>query len=185
MKNKNTENEGEENRNISIIKDADGNKIVMINDIRFKGKRRVDWEDVKDYLKQFVGEVYRIADTADIVYIGGDLPDEYSGSIYTKKLKGTLAKAKANAAQGLDKLVEIGTNKMFEDNRKGKHSRNAKYGWYRYDTRFGLPIYNDEGELERYNIFKGRLLVRHSANGKMYLYDIVEIKKETSKSCQA
>jgi hypothetical protein len=36
-----------------------------------------------------------------IVYIGTKLPGEYSGSVYTKKLKGVVAKAKANAAQGI------------------------------------------------------------------------------------
>ena len=174
-----------EKRNISVIKDADGNKIVMINDIRFKGKRRVNWDDVKEYLKEFVGDVYSVAETEDIIYIGGDLPDEYAGSIYTKRLKGTLAKAKANATQGLDKLIEIGTSKKYESNRKNKHSRNAKYGWYRYKTRFGLPVYGEEGEVERYNIFTALLLIRHANDNKMYLYDILNIKKETSKSCQA
>ena len=30
--------------------------------------------------------------------------------------------------------------------------RDAKYGWYRYDVRFAIPVYSDAGELERYNI---------------------------------
>lgn len=30
---------GKKTRNVFVIKDADGNNIVMINDIRFKGKR--------------------------------------------------------------------------------------------------------------------------------------------------
>lgn len=29
-----------ENRNVNIITDADGKKLILINDIRFKGKRR-------------------------------------------------------------------------------------------------------------------------------------------------
>ena len=37
------------NRNISVITDADNKKIVFINDIRFKGKRKVNWEEVKEY----------------------------------------------------------------------------------------------------------------------------------------
>lgn len=57
----------------------------------------------------------------------------------------------------------------------------AKYGWYRYDTRFGIPVYNENGDLERYNIFAARLLIRCDEDGKLYLYDIVRIKKETSK----
>ena len=32
-----------------------------------------------------------------------------------------------------------------------------------------------------YNIFKGRLVIRHAQDGKLYLYDILRIKKETSK----
>ena len=31
-----------------------------------------------------------------------------------------------------------------------------------------------------YNIYKAVLIVRHSANNKLYLYDIMNIKKETS-----
>jgi hypothetical protein len=81
-----------ENRNVNIITDADGKKLVLINDIRFKGKRQIDWDDV----------------------------------------------------------------------------------------RFALPVY-DENVLVRYNIFHARLLINHAENGKKYLYDILAVKKETSK----
>ena len=172
-------------RNVSIIHDAEGNKIVLINDIIFKGKRSVEWADVEKYLRQYVGEFYQIADTKDIIYIGTDLPDEYAGSNYTKHIKGNAAKAKANAAQAIPEMIEIATSKVYEENKKNKHSRHAKNGWYRYDTRFALPVYQDNGELDRYNVFSARLLIRHASSGKMYLYDVLEIKKETSKSCQA
>lgn len=62
-------------RNVNIIRDVNGNKIVLINDIIFKGKRSVNWDDVKNYLETYVGEFYEIADTKDIVYIGKELPD--------------------------------------------------------------------------------------------------------------
>ena len=174
----------ENHRNISVIKDADDNKIVVINDNVFKGKQ-IQWEDVEDYLRQYVGDVYSIAEDKEMIYIGAELPGEYTGSVYTKSLKGANAKAKANAAQVLPEMIEIATNGVFESNRKAKHGRNAKNGWYRYDTKFAVPVFNDVGELAYYNIFKGRLLIRHSSNGRKYLYDILEIKKETSKSCQA
>ena len=45
----------------------------------------------------------------DIVYIGNDFPDEYAGSNDTARLQGTLAKAKANATQGLPELIQIAT----------------------------------------------------------------------------
>lgn len=171
-------------RNVSVIQDADGNKIVVINDIVFKGKRSIQWEDVEEYLKRYVGDIYSIAEDNEIIYIGSELPSEYAGSVYTKKLKGTAAKAKANAAQAIPEMIEIASNGIFEDNRKPKHGRDAKNGWYRYDTRFALPVYGDDGNVERYNIFRGRILIRYASSGKKYLYDILEIKKETGKSCQ-
>ena len=171
-------------RNVSVIQDIDRNNIVMINDIVFKGKRSVEWAYAERYLRQYVGDFYQIAETEDIIYIGTDRPDEYSGSNYTKHIKGTIAKAKANAAQAIPEMIEIATSKTFEDNKKNKHSRHAKNGWYRYDTRFALPVYDENGEVERYNVFSARLLIRHASSGKMYLYDVLEIKKETSKSCQ-
>ena len=42
-------------RNVEIITDNKGKKLVRINEIRFKGKRSVDWDDVKGYLEEFVG----------------------------------------------------------------------------------------------------------------------------------
>ena len=185
VKNMESGDDSDTKRNVSIIHDAEGNKIVLINDIIFKGKRSVEWADVEKYLRQYVGEFYQIADTKDIIYIGTDLPDEYAGSNYTKHIKGTVAKAKANAAQAIPEMIEIATSKVYEENKKNKHSRHAKNGWYRYDTRFALPVYQDNGELDRYNVFSARLLIRHASSGKMYLYDVLEIKKETSKSCQA
>ena len=178
------ENNFKNQRNVSVIQDVDGNNIVIINDIIFKGKRSVDWSDVEKYLRQYVGDFYQIAETGEVVFIGTDLPDEYIGSNYTKHLKGTVAKAKANAAQGIPEMIEIATSKVGEENKKSKHSRHAKNGWYRYDTRFALPVYAESGEIERYNVFTARLLIRHASSGKKYLYDILEIKKETSKSCQ-
>lgn len=169
-------------RNVSVIKDADGNNIVLINDIRFKGKRKIDWDDVKEYLAEYVGELYSIADSKDIIYIGKDLPDEYTGSKYTYSLKGTLAKAKANAAQGIPEIIEIARNRSFNENKDKKHIRDAKYGWYRYDSRFALPVYDNEEQLSRYNVFHVSILIRHSVDGKMYLYDFLDIKKETSNS---
>ena len=170
---------------VSIIHDADNNKIALINDVVFKGRTSIKWDDVENYLKNYVGECYSIAEDNEIVYIGADLPSEYSGSVYTKRLKGANAKAKANAAQSIPEMIEIATNATFEVNRKEKHKRSAQKGWYRYDTRFAIPIYNETGEIDRYNVYFCRLLIRHASSGKKYLYDITEIKKETGKSCQA
>lgn len=121
------------NRNVSIVKDTDGKKIVVIHDIVFKGKRQIKWEEVEEYLKQYIGEFY-----------------------------------------------EIAVKKRFKKNLVEKHKNNAKYGWYRYDSRFAIPVYEEGGEIERYNVFHVEMLIRHDINGKHYLYDLVNIKKEPS-----
>lgn len=124
-------------KKINVISDLEGNEIIIINDIRFKGKRRIDWEN------------------------------------------GTNAKAKANATQGIPMLIQCATNRRWQENYKSKHNVDAKFGWYRFTTRFALPVYNsNSGELERWNIFRIEMLIRHAADGNLYLYDMVNIKKK-------
>ena len=38
-------------RNVSVIQDLHGNNIVIINDIIFKGRQAIEWDDVEKYLK--------------------------------------------------------------------------------------------------------------------------------------
>ena len=164
----------------SVINDVNGQKIVVINDVRFKGKRKIDWNEVEEYLKKYIGKFYEITEYADKIYIGNDFPDEFSSSEYTRKLKGTLAKAKANMSQGIPELISIATNRSHNKDFNQKHKQSAVNGWYRYDIRFALPVFNEKEEIQSYNVFRARLLVRLASNGKMYLYDVVNIKKETS-----
>ncbi len=161
---------------INIIEDLDGKKIVIIHDIRFKGKRKIKWEEVEVYLKEYVGKYYEIEETAEKIYIGKDFPNEFSNSNDSIRLNGTAAKAKANATQGIKSLIEVATNKRYQENMKSKHKVDAKNGWYRYTSYFGLPVYSEQAVI-RYNIFRIEMLVRHSSDGKMYLYDMVNIKK--------
>ena len=39
-------------------------------------------------------------------------------------------------------------------------------------------MYDTDGEIERFNVFRVRMIVNHAANGKKYLYDMINIKKE-------
>lgn len=167
-------------RKATIIADLDNHKIVMLSDIIFKGKRKITWSNVEEFLKQYKGKCYEIEEYSEKVYIGRDFYDEYTGSNDTARLKGGLAKAKANAALGIPELIRIANNKRYKENFAKKHKSDAKYGWYRYETRFALPVYAEGGNVERYNVFHIDLLVRHDADGKLYLYDMVNIKKETS-----
>ena len=107
-----------ENRNVNIITDADGKKLVLINDIRFKAKVRDDWKIVEEYLKEYIGKFYEIEETSDKIYISSDFPDEYANSESRIALKGAAAKAKANAAQAVPELIRIAANPKHEENRK-------------------------------------------------------------------
>jgi hypothetical protein len=86
--------------------------------------------------------------------------------------------AEANSSGIIKEMIEIATNKTYAENYAQKHNTDAKFGWYRYDTRFAVPVYDDVGALVRYNVFKSRILVRHAKDGKRYLYDILRTKKK-------
>ena len=169
------------NNAVSIITDLDGSKIVLINDICFRSRRSIDWKEVEQYLKKLIGEGFEIEETSEKIYIGSDFPDEFSHSNDTKRLKGANMKAKANITPAIGELIQIATNKTEYPDFNNKHGAKAKFGWYRYNTMFGIPVYNDEGKLERYNIFSARMLVRCDEGGKLFLYDLVRTKKETSR----
>lgn len=171
--------EKEDTHSVNIIRDEKGNAIVVINDIRFYGRQGIDWKNVEQYLWQYVNQQYEILETADIVYVSKDFPSEFKGSQDTIRLKGAQAKAKANASTQLPILLKFASNKRWQENYKQKHGADARYGWYRFTVRFALPIYSNKGELERYNIFRIEMLIRHASDGKMYLYDMVNVKKET------
>ena len=47
-----------------------------------------------------------------------------------------------------------------------EHDQDACFGWFRYTSRFSLPIYGNSGEIEGINVFRGELLVRYAKNGK-------------------
>ena len=68
------------NRNVNIISDVDGRKIVLINDKKFKGLSKADWSEVEEYLKQYIGDYYEITAYSEKIFIDVDFPDEYSNS---------------------------------------------------------------------------------------------------------
>lgn len=103
-------------KKVDIIKDADGKNIVVINDLRFKGRRSVDWNVVEDCLKEYIGEYAEITETSDVVYIGADFPDEFAHSKDTKELRGANMYAKENSSSIIREMIEIATNKTFAEN---------------------------------------------------------------------
>lgn len=166
------------NKTVRIVNDR-GKKVVEINAIIFNGKRKIDWESVERYLKRYIGKNYVIDETYNIVYIGTDFPDEYVHSKYRKSIFGTKAKAKANIVQAIPELISVASNIRFKENLEDKHILKAQKGWYYGTVHFTLPILDEKRAIVGKNKFMGRMIIRCSSSGIMYLYDIVDIKKET------
>ena len=104
----------EQERNNKIIIDPDGRKIVVVNEIRFKGKRKINWEEVKKYLTKYIGESYEIESVAEKIYIGNEFPEEFTESESRKALMGANAKAKANSSTVIPELIQIAENPQYE-----------------------------------------------------------------------
>lgn len=165
-------------RKINVIEDLDGKKTVFIHDIRFKGKERTEWIEIEKLLQEYIGTHHEIVETCEVVYIGKDFPDEFAHGTDKTILKGPNLKAKANASLVIGELIQIGTNRSFSPDYEKRHGKQAAGGWYRYDTRLALPVYNDGGDVVRYNVYRMRMLVREDEKGRLYLYDFLHTKKE-------
>lgn len=68
-------------RKIDVIEGLEGKKTVVLQDIIFKGKRSINWDDVEKYLRKYINEIYQVAETQDQIYIGKELPYLYSMSV--------------------------------------------------------------------------------------------------------
>ena len=166
-------------KEVLITRDSVGEKLVVIPQVVFLGKRSISWKEVEQYLLRYVGKIVEVSETKDFIYIDKMFVDEYTGSEYTNKLVGTLPKVKANMSQGIPQMIEIATGKRWKEDFGKKHKKKAGKGWFRYNTRFAMPVTNDNGEIVEYKVYQAVLIVRYSADEKLYLYDIQNIKKET------
>lgn len=150
---------------------------VRLNEIIFTGKQNIKWKEVEQYLKKYVGKSFVVNKYGDELHINTLFANEYAESQYTKKLKGSLAKVKANIVQVLPQLIENATNRRWIENKKEKHVNNAGKGWYRYDTYFCVSAQGANEQEIRWNFYVATLIVRINDQG-LYLYDIINIKKE-------
>lgn len=165
---------------IVISFDEKGHKVVVINEILFWGKKSIPWGKVEDYLKRYIGEIVKVAETEEIIHIDNDFPDEFKGSEDTKRVRGANAKAKANSVQGILEMIYISKKVSEMENKKTKNERKASRGWYRYLTRFALPVLLDETNISHYNVYLATLIVRVDRRGILHLYDVINISKENS-----
>ena len=56
-------------------------------------------------------------------------------------------KAKANITPAIGELIQIASEKAQYPDYNNKHGAKAQFGWYRYNTRFGIPVYDEDGNL--------------------------------------
>ena len=50
-------NTAEQNVKVNVIINENGKSIVLINDIRFKTRRTINWDEVEEYLKEYIGNI--------------------------------------------------------------------------------------------------------------------------------
>lgn len=155
-----------------------GGKVMPVLDVQNDTR---DYKVAEAYLKTLVNTEHPFATIlvdAQPVYIGKDLPGEYKGSEYTHGLNSSTRQVKMQAATNLDEMLLLAENGEWRDNVKEKHKQDAKNGWYRYSTRFALPVLDIKKAVDHYTVYSGTLLIRNDADGKSYLYDLLDIKKE-------
>ena len=155
-----------------------GGKVMPVLDTQ---KDTRDYSAAEAYLKTLVDTEHpfsTILMDAQPVYIGRDLPGEYKGSDYTYGLNRAMRQVKMQAATNLDEMLLLAENGEWRENIKEKHKVDAKNGWYRYSTQFAVPVLDIKKSVDHYTVYSGTLLIRNDADGKSYLYDLLDIKKE-------
>jgi len=126
--------------------------------------------------------VYTIIERGQSVYLGEDLPGEYTHSRYTQEIQKhdrKAARAKNKAVSGLGEMIEISTNRRWEKT-KHPHNKDAKYGVYRYDSTFAFPVTDPASGVVTAKAYDAQLLILNASNGEKYLYDVVNIKENTA-----
>ncbi len=160
-----------------MIRNVGGETMTVIdteNDTR-------DFKAAEAYLKTLVDADHpfsTILADAQPVYVGKDLPGEYRSSEYSKNLRKSIREVKMQAATNLDEMLLLAENGEWRENVKSKHAEDAKNGWYLYDTQFAVPILNAKKAIDHYTVYGGTLLIRNDADGKSYLYDLIDIEKK-------
>ena len=165
----------------SIRYDENGKAdMVVVDDNIFQGhENEKPLTVVKNFLKEKIGTFSTIMESGQKVYFGKDLPGEYIHSKSAVNSRASIKRAKNQMPSALDEMIEIATNRSWKQNQKEKHAVDAKYGWYKYQTKIAIPVKN------AYQVYSADLIIRNDADGKKYLYDILNIKKEPAASLPA
>ena len=125
----------------------------------------------KAHIKEQKGISYKNILTSNTILIDDKTANEYIYSNYTRWKKQDIKYVKFILSNYIKELFMNANSKNFINKKKEKHKIDAKYGFYKYGAKFSIV---DNG---KETIYTCSLLVRNDANGKKYLYDILDIKK--------
>ena len=181
-----TENEttkGEEINRKSVAELSDGTRIAIedtnLLDLKPESMKMSDF--IYDYLRDHINENEIAQATSDVIYLGADLPNEYIASDYTKDLiRGNRKKLiiKNRAAGILLDAIVAADNKNGPNPAKHPKNKNAKLGVYKFNTKLAFPVKDRAGNIASYNVYSAQLIVNHNSNGKLELYDIMDINSD-------
>ena len=176
----------ERERYQAIKQTPDGQKVVVLDqnvlDQRPNTMKKETF--IKNYLVDLARnnpDVFaRIEENGHKIYLDDNvLPNEYAYSKSAQNAKGEIKNIRERALSNLDEIIEVGSNRRFEGNRKEnlqpKRADKKRGGMYKYDTKIAIP-----GENGMESFYDATVLIRYDQNGKRYLYDIVGIKKDGS-----
>lgn len=167
----------------SVAELSDGTRIA-IEDKNILDDKPADMK-ISDYIYNYLFEHINDKEiaqaTSDVIYLGKDLPHEYISSEYTNDLKRgnkKKLKIKNRAASILLDAIYATYDKKGPQAAKHNTNKDAKYGVYKYKTRLAFPVKNASGDITGYNAYTAQLVVNHASNGRLELYDVLDINRD-------
>ncbi len=140
--------------------------VRLDSDILYNDKETSISKLMKRYSTLFVGKCFSIKESGQSINVGKDFPGEFAYSKSSLVLSKSKKLIKGKLLNNIDEIILNATNRMYSNDHKPKHVRDAKYGFYKYDTSFSLYF----GLEERF--YTGKIVIRNDEDGKKYLYAI-------------
>ena len=142
---------------------------------------KIDWEIIRQQLLRILKKTVIIKENNMLVKFDKRFIKEYTASLYTQRSNKKIKSIKANIAIKIIDLIENSGHIVREENLKSKHKRDAYFGWEKYKCRFKYESKNELG-IVMIEYFSCCVVIRCPNINEKYIYDIVDIKKETNQS---
>ena len=146
------------NEKNKIIYNQEGkfDRLKILNNIFDDRKEKSISKTIKDSVKEHIGKYTYIRESGQRIYLGKDFPNEFVFSKYSQNISKETKLAKGRMVSGLLELIENATNREYTNEKKPKHIKDAKFGFYKYEIKFSF----EQNQKER--IYSGTLLIRKS-----------------------